>query len=1099
MKFFAKIFTLLCLLGIGRAQGQECYRLLDSMDRMAERGDFQIESLLQRADSICLLEVTREDSLYGDLLNAHGVFSLNQGKPAEALSFLIRAKAVCLKTRVFYSSNMGSLYSNEGYARTLLGQLQEAVAACDTSLLIKKHLGDTGASLGITLLTRANALIYLGKFAEAKQDLKMSVQNAKDNHIEIDHYQYLSRIVSLGVVHVYLGEWKESIPILEESVQVSIRVFGAENETTIAIMSNLAQAYMAAKNYPLAELNGAKALRLAEKVMPVHPQTNIARQNLGVILLEQGKNFAALSLLLKAKSIEDLHPGLDPVSYATFLSNIGNVYLNLNDYAAALPFFTEAREKMAASVGKESPHYARVNSNLATCHHALGNTALAESLANESFAIVESFGDSFLDYEKLLSNTLVPLEKSEAVLQRMKEVVEIVRRKFGDQSQLFGYYLMNYAAGMGNLGQSKEALPFLEQADHILRNQTKNTASGYYLSALRNLGACHERLGNTKKALAYYQKALTFNRKNFTTDNSFYAFLLVAVADMQTLLGKQRRAFAHYVAADTLYHRFTARNFAILSDAGREAFLADIRPQLDHWHTFAWQNAAAFPEIPGLLFDDQLAEKGRLLHSARSVLASLRGDSTLATQMTQWLAARQLIDFQRTLLAQKDTNARYTIFELDSLDRVADMIETLLTQKSKAFEAATRPVGWRDVQASLAPDEAVVEFFHFNSARAGSATDSILYGALVLRPGDTQPRFIPLFEENQLALLLENEGLNTDEWLGKIYPGRSPKPSELYDLVWQPLEPHIAGLRRVWYAPSGLLHNVALPAISKANGERLLEKYDLQQLGSARELAAAAPLPEEKPQSALILACVSYPTDTFKMRSRTRECLGNPNFIAGRGSGEGNPDPLPNSLPEADTVAVQLQGVGAQVEIRIGYEALEEDTKKSLTDGSSPDVLMFTTHGFASNTLPEAFKGRFPPGNPMYSSGLLLAGAEQVWTDGQAAPGFQDGILTAREIGDLNLQYTRLAILSACESGLGESKSGEGVYGLQRAFKLAGARQVLVTLWKIPDSRETGEFVGQFCHRWLASGDARVALRETQLDFFKRGKKVQVWGGWVLI
>ena len=73
------------------------------------------------------------------------------------------------------------------------------------------------------------------------------------------------------------------------------------------------------------------------------------------------------------------------------------------------------------------------------------------------------------------------------------------------------------------------------------------------------------------------------------------------------------------------------------------------------------------------------------------------------------------------------------------------------------------------------------------------------------------------------------------------------------------------------------------------------------------------------------------------------------------------------------------------------------------------------------------------------------------------------------------------------------------MYGLQRAFKLAGARQVLVTLWEIPDSRETQEFVGQFCHRWLASGDARMALHKTQLDFYQRGKSVQVWGAWALI
>jgi CHAT domain-containing protein len=229
---------------------------------------------------------------------------------------------------------------------------------------------------------------------------------------------------------------------------------------------------------------------------------------------------------------------------------------------------------------------------------------------------------------------------------------------------------------------------------------------------------------------------------------------------------------------------------------------------------------------------------------------------------------------------------------------------------------------------------------------------------------------------------------------------------------------------------------------------------------------------------------------------RTRECIGGPNWNGERG----RTVPLPNTLPEADSVAAQLRKVGAQVEIRIGYEALEDDARQIGADSSdSPDFLMFATHGFGADSLPLAFRGRFPPNNPMYSSWLLMAGAERVDTGGVSASGFQDGILTAREIGDLNLQGTRLAILSACESGLGETKSSEGVYGLQRAFKVAGARHVLVTLWKIPDSRETQEFVGQFCHRWLASGDARVALRETQLDFSKRGKNVQVWGAWVLI
>ena len=1097
MKFFAKILILVCLLGCIRAQGQECQGLLDSMETLVNRGDFEIGSLLQLADSACASEQAQQDSLYGDLLNTHGVYSLTKGNGTEALSFFMRSKAIYLKTRGFYSDNMGALYSNEGYAHIITGQFQEAIAAFDTSLLIKQHLQDTGPSLGISLLNRANALISLGRYAEAKKDLVNSILNAKENQLATDDYQYLTRINGLGIVHTYLGEWKEAIPILQETVLVSAGVFGEENGNTIIFTNNLAQAYLMLKEYRLAEQQGEKALQLAEKVMPNHPQTNNCRQNLGVIYLEVGKYAAALSLLLKAKNIEDNHPGLDPTIYSILLSNLGVVYLNLNDYAAALPYFTEARERIAQFIGRKSPRYAMVNSNLSTCHYRLGNAELAESLANESFGLIASLGDSFPDYEKYLSNTLVPLKESDAVLEGLKEVTEIVRKKFGDQSLMYAYFLMNYGSNLGKSGQPKTALPILEQAEKIMQQHAEGIISNNYLEALRNLAICHEHLGNTQNALAYFQEALALTEKVTGRENAFYAYLLQGAAGLEEQEGVKKSSFAHYFAADTLYHNVAKRNFAVLSDAGREAFLTDIRPQLDRWHSFAWRHAVSFPEISGLLFNDQLSEKGQLLYSARSVLASLRSDSTLTAQMTQWLGDRQMIDYQRTLLAQKDTTAQFTAFELDSLTQAAELLETHLTQRSQAFAAATRPLGWRDIQAQLAADEAAVEFFHFNYARPDSLTDSILYGALVLRPGDTQPRFIPLFEERQLAILLESEGLDTDEWLGQVYPGRSKEPSELYSLVWKPLEQHLTGVRRVWFAPSGLLHKVSIPSISKAAGERLLEKYELQQLGSTRELAAAASMPVGTPKSALIYACVSYPTDTLKMRLRTRECLGDPNRIALRD--EGVPVPLPNTRSEADTVAARLQEAGAQVDIRIGYEALEEDVRQIGAAEDSPDLLMFATHGFGSDSLPIAFRGRFPVNNPMYSSWLLLAGSEQVDTGGVSMPDFQDGILTAREISDLNLQGTRLAILSACKSGLGAAQSNEGVYGLQRAFKIAGAQQVLVTLWEIPDSRETQEFVGQFCERWLALGDARRALRETQLDFYERGKRVQVWGAWVLI
>ncbi|MBC7776678.1 MAG: CHAT domain-containing protein [Phycisphaerae bacterium] len=1099
MKFFAKSLILFCLLTCARAQGQACLRLLDSLNALGDRGEFlKVEAMLGYVDTLCLQEVGDTDSLYADVLGLHGTIFLVKGNPVAALPWIRRAKALSLLTRGLYNKNTGSLYSAEGIAFAQMGQSAQALADLDTSLLIKKYLRDTSAILGTAYGTRGQILLFMGRYAEAKADLRFAIQNAKANHLDPNSYNYLVRINALGLALTFLGENQEATPVLKESLRIAIGLFGEENMITITCMNNLALNHRGLGKLDTASAIHKKALQLAKKVNPHHPTTHQIRVNLGTVFLSQGRYTEALSLFLEAKTIADKQGGLTPADYATLLSNIASVYFETYDFPSAMLYITEASERMAKTLGKDNPRYAQLNSNLAACHFQMGNIQLARSLAEETFAAVESFGEFFPEYETYFSNMVLSNDDNEGMLIQIDHAKGIVGKKFGEKSPQYGFYLILYAICLSNLGREKEVLPLLKQAEQILQTN-KESQSRFNIEAMRNLATCHERLGNTRKSLTYFQKALTLTKESSGHENANYAFLLQGAAGINERRGKLRSAFAYYLFADTLYRRITGRNFAVLSDAGREFFLANIRPQLDHWTSFAWRHAAVFPELPSLLFDDQLSQKGQLLHSARSVLASLRGDSTLEAQMAEWLGLRQTIDVQRGKLAQKDTNALYTTFELDSLSRIVELLESALTQKSKAFAAATLPVDWRDVQTRLAPDEAAVEFFHFRYYKPEGPTDSVLYGALVLRKGDQAPRFIPLFEEKQLLAVLNKKGIGETEWLKKLYPANANEPSKLYQLVWQPLEKEIANVKRVWYSPSGLLHRIAFPVISKAHGERLVENIDLQQVGSTRELATALSEQAEPPKSALIYACVSYPTVTAKMQLRTPECLGDNRIVGPRGGGEINSPPLPNSLSEADTVAAKLREAGVKVEVQIGYQPVEDDVSQ-IGKIASPDFLMFTTHGFAWDTLPITFKGRFPPHNPMYSSGLLLAGSDTVLVGGPVPPGFrEDGILTAREIGDMNLQHTRLAILSACQSGLGEANSSEGVYGLQRAFKIAGTRQVLVTLWEIPDGPDTRDFVGQFTHLWLASGDARRALYETQLEFFRRGKSVQVWGAWALI
>ncbi len=176
------------------------------------------------------------------------------------------------------------------------------------------------------------------------------------------------------------------------------------------------------------------------------------------------------------------------------------------------------------------------------------------------------------------------------------------------------------------------------------------------------------------------------------------------------------------------------------------------------------------------------------------------------------------------------------------------------------------------------------------------------------------------------------------------------------------------------------------------------------------------------------------------------------------------------------SVAEQLSNAGWKVQTFTGPEALEETVKEV----TGPRVLHIATHGFFEADQASAGSQRGLE-DTMLRSGLYFAGANRVLTGGHPAPDLDDGVLTAYEATGLALQGTELVVLSACETGLGESSNGEGVFGLRRALQEAGAQTVLMSMWKVPDN-ETRQLMTAFYTKWLAGKDKPTALREAQLE-----------------
>ncbi|MFZ4465134.1 MAG: CHAT domain-containing protein, partial [Bacteroidales bacterium] len=403
--------------------------------------------------------------------------------------------------------------------------------------------------------------------------------------------------------------------------------------------------------------------------------------------------------------------------------------------------------------------------------------------------------------------------------------------------------------------------------------------------------------------------------------------------------------------------------------------------------------------------------------------------------------------------------------------------------------------------------EVSIEFVNFRYSDDEKTTDSIFYCALVLRKADTIPQLIYLCEESQLKKVIPPTGI-VYRGINAFYNGQ-----DIYNLVWQPINSSLKGIHTIYFAPSGLLNRISVPAISCPDSVELMEKYKLIQLSSTRSLAIAGK--QEPIKTAVIYGGIIYDTDSLTMLSNASiyaqkdSCFQTPSLKA-NGDTRSGFRYLSGTLKEVDMISAKLYKQGVETKTISGSEAVEESFF-ALSGNNSPSIIHLSTHGFYFPELDQSVKNKLnttsttgemrfrSSSDPLLRSGLMMAGANRSWKGISALDDVEDGILTAKEVSNLNLMNTQLVVLSACQTGQGDVKGNEGVEGLQRGFKMAGARYIMMSLWAVPD-KETTEFMGTFYDNWLDSKDIHIAFRNTQIAMSKKYKSDPFkWAAFVLV
>ena len=402
-----------------------------------------------------------------------------------------------------------------------------------------------------------------------------------------------------------------------------------------------------------------------------------------------------------------------------------------------------------------------------------------------------------------------------------------------------------------------------------------------------------------------------------------------------------------------------------------------------------------------------------------------------------------------------------------SREAVAYVLEAV----NEAYHCITE---WESVRKVIVADaEVMVEFVLLHRPDNGARQ----YAALVFTEADKAPHFVPLCDEEPLRAALNA-------------PDHDRRNDFILKNIWKPIQAHFGERAVISLYPTGLLSTIPLAGIVDDNNTYLCNDYVLSfYLCATDRLMKKYHLYPEK-QPAVLFGAADYGLPPSKLE----------NPVRGQGFHY-----LPSSKREITSVSALLKEKGCQVEVFSGRQATETAFRDLSARKESPFILHISTHGFYLPYDPDINnKGLNQEGksgyyNPLLRTGLALSGASTAWKDSASLNLPDDGLLTAYEIFGMSLLNTELVVLSACNTGLGEIRDGEGVYGLQRAFRSAGARNMIMTLAEVPD-KETAEFMSLFYQNWKFKTSKRKAFITAQWEMVKRyPKEPEKWAYFVLV
>ncbi len=1010
----------------------------------------------------------------------------------------------------------GNLHWGLGISYKALLKLDEAMHAFEQALQFKESLKGKDDPELLATLNEIADLHYLQRNFASAVPLCERVLKISEKAFGQESEESARALALLGNTRAQLGQYEAAVPCLTRSLEIHEKILAPTNTEVASALINLGGVFGKTGDHDKAISFLERAVELVKATYLQTDQNSAfkfasALSGLGTALIEAGHYNRGLACLQRSIAVTEASFGAASINLAPALNSIAVTFHRQGEFERAFLTLDRAIRILDDAPPHKTPELVEALNNIAELYRDAGDGATAARLFGRSLETAEKqLGSDYISTAYSLNGlALISQHAGETVkalgfFERALSVLE--KHKHPDVPSL----LNNISALLNETGDTNRAFTMLQMA---LKIQGQAQSPDYPLLAtiLNNLAGHISRRGDYQKAKDLTKKSLAMTDLLFGKNNPNSCDRLANLGIIEILGGNQTEGFNELLESTRRWRFYLLGQ--ITARTARRMFRLErqIRVSRDWFHSLCGAAQGNLLSQASTQGAQQLAFGKALVEEIEAVEAQLAADgrASLRELRTEADTVKDHLDAlaRSTKAAWLDERTNWQSSERDRLEQTLRTIEEKIAAANEQVKFALhdRDPSAVDLPRGLPAGAALIDLVQYSRTDfccGDKQWKEERYAAYVTLPpsNDVPNGSIGRADLGEAAPINDAVDLVCRRMSVGQYSAKdlSDALQHLSRLVYAPLAKHLTNVSHLIVCPDGQLSRLPFEMLSNA-GRFLIEDKVISYVGSGREIVR-----------------LSQPS--AHANTNAPMVMGNPDFDfnVSRSSQAGGPSPSPSKdhqdlLASANTRSLSreyrglkftpLAGaeqeskslaalLGAHCVLRLGKDAREAELKAV----RSPCVLHLATHGFFLSDQEFRATNSWTPNllqvnsiarsrendweNPVIRCGVALAGANHATQITNAVA--EDGILTGLEASLLNLQGTELVILSACDSGSGDVKIGEGVMSLRRAFRIAGAESVLASHWKVSD-KATTQLMSEFMRRWRSGQPRAKAWREAQL------------------